>query len=69
MRDIMVPMSFEKLIRQCLEEYQNKKSLFDVKAIVKADETKSMDFCGRGLESPLGVAAGPHTQLAQNIVS
>ena len=69
MRDIMVPMSFEKLIRQCLEEYQNKKSLFDVKAIVKADETKSMDFCGRGLESPLGVAAGPHTQLAQNIVA
>ena len=69
MRDIMVPMSFEKLIRQCLEEYQNKKSLFDVKVIVKADETKSMDFCGRGLESPLGVAAGPHTQLAQNIVA
>ena len=65
----MVPMSFEKLIRQCLTEYQTKKSLFDVKTIVKADENKKMEFCGRELESPLGVAAGPHTQLAQNIVA
>ena len=69
MRDIMVPMSFEKLIRQCLEEYQNKKSIFDVKAIVKSDKSKYIDFCGRKLENPLGVAAGPHTQLAQNIVA
>lgn len=28
-----------------------------------------MRRCGRLLETPLGVAAGPHTQLAQNIVS
>jgi putative selenate reductase len=28
-----------------------------------------MERCGRLLETPLGVAAGPHTQLAQNIVS
>lgn len=69
MRDIMVPMSFEKLIRQCLEEYQNKKTLFDVKAIVVNETNKSMDFCGRKLENPLGVAAGPHTQLAQNVVA
>ena len=69
MRDIMVPMSFDKLINQCLTEYRTKKSLFDVKAIVTADTEKNMEFCGRGLESPLGVAAGPHTQLAQNIVA
>ena len=65
----MVPMSFDKLINQCLTEYRTKKSLFDVKAIVTADTEKNMEFCGRGLESPLGVAAGPHTQLAQNIVA
>ena len=64
MRDIMVPMSFEKLIRQCLTEYQTKKSLFDVKTIVTADKNKNMEFCGRKLETPLGVAAGPHTQLS-----
>ena len=69
MRDIMVPMSFDKLINQCLTEYRTKKSLFDVKAIVTADTEKNMEFYGRGLESPLGVAAGPHTQLAQNIVA
>lgn len=69
MRDIMVPMAFDKLIRQCLTEYRTKKSLFDVKAVTIADENKRIDFCGRGLENPLGVAAGPHTQLAQNIVA
>lgn len=69
MKDIMVPMSFEKLIRQCLQEYKTKKTLFDVKTIVTADKNKKMEFCGRELESPLGVAAGPHTQLAQNIVA
>lgn len=65
MRDIMVPMSFEKLIRQCLTEYRTKKSLFDVKTVTIADENKRMDFCGRGLENPLGVAAGPYNY--QNI--
>ena len=69
MRDIMVPMSFDRLINQCLNEYRNKKSMFDVKTIVKADENKTMNFCGEKIESPLGVAAGPHTQLAQNIVA
>lgn len=69
MRDIMVPMSFDKLIRQCLEEYRNKKSLFDVKTIAVDKKLKNIDFCGRNLENPLGVAAGPHTQLAQNIVA
>jgi putative selenate reductase len=29
----------------------------------------SLERCGRMLETPLGVAAGPHTQLAQNIVT
>ncbi|MCU0237429.1 MAG: FAD-dependent oxidoreductase [Acidobacteria bacterium] len=28
-----------------------------------------LERCGRQLETPLGVAAGPHTQLAQNIVT
>ena len=28
-----------------------------------------LERCGRLLETPLGVAAGPHTQLAQNIVT
>ena len=44
MRDIMVPMSFDKLINQCLTEYRTKKSLFDVKAIVTADTKKIWNF-------------------------
>lgn len=69
MRDIMVPMSFEKLIGQMLKEYRDKKTLFDVKTLTYSDGSKYFDFCGRKLENPLGVAAGPHTQLAQNIVA
>ena len=35
----------------------------------KPDDPFRMERYGRTLETPLGVAAGPHTQLAQNILS
>ena len=40
----MVPMPFEKLIKQCLTEYKTKKSLFDVKAIAKQIKRKIWNF-------------------------
>ena len=69
MSDIMKGMSFEKLIRQSISEYRLKKSIFDVKAIAVNDGKKTFKFCNGKLESPLGIAAGPHTQLAQNLVA
>ena len=35
----------------------------------RRDDPFRMDRYGKVLETPLGVAAGPHTQLAQNILS
>ena len=35
----------------------------------KPDDPFRMERYGKVLETPLGVAAGPHTQLAQNILS
>ena len=69
MSDIMKGISFEKLIRQSLEEYRRKETIFDVRKIVHAKDEKMISFCGGNLENPLGVAAGPHTQLAQNLIA
>lgn len=69
MSDIMISMSFEKLIKQSLEEYKNKKTIFDVKGITTIADDKIINFCDGKIENPLGVAAGPHTQLAQNLVA
>lgn len=69
MSDIMKGMSFEKLLKQSLEEYRQKESIFDVKALTYIKDDKVIDFCDGRLENPLGVAAGPHTQLAQNLIA
>ena len=69
MSDIMRPISFEKLIKQSLSEYRLKQSIFDVRAIAVDGGEKTIPFCGIPLENPLGIAAGPHTQLAQNLVA
>ena len=57
MGDRMIPVSFEELLEQVLNEYHNKKTLFQVPV---KENTKRI---------PVGPAAGPHTQLAENIVA
>lgn len=69
MSDVMRAMPFDKLMKQALEEYRQKKSIFDVKAIAVNTGEKTLEFCGGELENPLGIAAGPHTQLAQNLLA
>jgi putative selenate reductase len=55
----MRPLSFHDLVTRAFAEYRAKGSIFDVPA---------EHFSGAG-PLPLGVAAGPHTQLAQNILA
>lgn len=56
-----------------VSEYNEKGEIFGISKDLfftpKADDTFTVERYGQKLESPLGVAAGPHTQLSQNIIS
>lgn len=68
MSDRMTPIPFGKLMTWILEE-RKKGSVFGIKRPFKADPEKTWEIFGRKMETPFGPAAGPHTQLAQNIVA
>lgn len=69
MSDIMRPMTFPQLMEWILAEYEKSGSIFGVRHFVKQDgKGKAPIFDGK-LESPYGPAAGPNTQLAQNIIA
>lgn len=69
MSDIMKPRSFKNMLNRILSEYKKYNSIYNVKKIPVFDGNKFLDIFGEKLESPLGIAAGPHTQLAQNLVA
>ncbi|WP_066458805.1 putative selenate reductase subunit YgfK [Anaerotruncus rubiinfantis] len=70
MSDKMRPIAFDKLMNWALNEYAQQKSIFGVAKVFrhKPDDKKLPIFKER-LEAPFGPAAGPHTQLAQNIIA
>lgn len=71
MSDRMSPIPFDKLMTWIFDEYTHHKSIFGIpqgKFYKKRDEPNLQIF-GTSLENPLGPAAGPHTQLAQNIIA
>lgn len=69
MSDVMYPLPFAKMIEQILGEYKSYGRIFDVERIYKSEKDQNLVFAGEELENPLGLAAGPHTQLAQNLVA
>lgn len=69
MSDKMTPMPFPQLVTWVLEEEKRRKGVFGVTRPFQADTNYGRTIFGRKLETPLGPAAGPHTQLAQNIVA
>jgi putative selenate reductase len=71
MSEIMRPIPFANLVKWIQAEYQKSGSVFgirDSKFYRKASGKKTALF-GMELGSPIGPAAGPHSQLAQNIVA
>ncbi len=73
MTDKFTPLSLKKLLQIILNEYDTNKSILGIYEELfftpsENDTFKTRRF-GQLLESPVGVAAGPHTQLAQNIVA
>lgn len=74
MNDIFFPSSAETLATQLAREFDANRTIFGIPQEVFAGPGRpkldlSSRHMGRSLEAPLGVAAGPHTQLAQNIIS
>ena len=67
MSEVMTCMSFGQLMNWVLEEKRTKGTVFGQHRAYVAD--KNMEIFGRNLETPIGPAAGPHTQLTQNIVA
>ena len=68
MSDIMIPMTFSSLMNRLLDEHKQG-ACFGVRKCYKADPTKYFTIFGRKLETQIGPAAGPNTQLAQNIAA
>ena len=69
MSDIMRPMSFGQLMNWALEEYRKEGSIFGAAGPVKHQNGQALPIFDEKIEAPFGPAAGPHTQLAQNIIA
>ncbi len=69
MSDKMTPIPFPKLMEWIIEEKSTKGTIFGIQRPFVADRNQVREFFGGKLETPFGPAAGPHTQLAQNIVA
>ena len=72
MGDRFRPLSMEQLTDWVFDELEARDSIFGVPRaaffVPSADDRFKVDVYGRTLDTPFGVAAGPHTQMAQNIV-
>lgn len=69
MSDKMKGMSFEQLMNWVQTEYAEHGTIFGVHRAYKASENKDITIFERKLETPIGPAAGPSSQLAQNIAA
>ncbi len=68
MSDIMRPIAFSALMDWSLEEYRREGSIFGVSTPYH-HKGKTQPIFQEKLETPFGPAAGPHTQLAQNLIA
>ncbi len=73
MSDRFHPISMEQLTHWVFTELEQKDSLFNIPRpaffVPRLDHRFRMREYGVQLETPFGVAAGPHSQMAQNIVA
>ena len=69
MSDIMRPIGFDHLMTWILDEYRTKGTVFGEQRVVRCDPDRAFPIFDERIETPFGMAAGPNTQLAQNIVA
>ena len=72
MSDKFTPCPIDRLLKWILEE-EKQGEIFGIRKelffIPQGSDVFKMKRYGQELETPIGVAAGPHTQLSQNIIS
>jgi len=72
MSDRFHPLSIDRLVGWIADELDTKGSIFGIPRALfftpSAADRFRTEIYGQALDTPIGVAAGPHSQLAQNIV-
>jgi len=72
MSEIMRPMKFDKLVGWMMSEYRREDAVFGVKRdkfYSPNEKAGKVSMFKEKMSSPAGAAAGPNTQLAQNILT
>ena len=71
MSDLMRPLPYRQLILRALAEYRKKASIFDIPGdhFWRPEPSAAVPIFSSAAANPVGPAAGPHTQLAQNILA
>lgn len=69
MSDKMLPIPFSNLIEWVLTERKNDDCVFGIKKPFIKKNDNILNLFQEKIETPFGPAAGPHTQLAQNIIA
>jgi putative selenate reductase len=69
----MQPLPFDRLVAWISEEYEARQSIFGIPDTLfyqpQRGDPYAAEVYGQRLGTPIGPAAGPHTQLAENIAS
>ena len=68
MSDLMRLIPFRKLLNWCVGEYEKSGSIFGISKMLTRNGKRYPIFDG-AIETVFGPAAGPNTQLAQNLVA
>ena len=68
MSELMTPISFRQLMTWIVAEHDREGSVFGIHRPFRPSG-KTLPIFGETIETPFGPAAGPNTQLAQNIVA
>ena len=71
MSDKMRMIPFGQLIDRMMDEWRHTRSVFDIPEadFYRKADSEIYEVFGEKMSVPLGPAAGPHTQIAQNIVA
>ena len=73
MSELFQPITADQLFRWVFTELDTRDSIFGIPRrhfyVPRDDAPYRTEAFGRPLETPFGPAAGPHTQMAQNIVA
>ena len=67
MSDKMTCIPFPRLMEWIRSEHDRSGTVFGVRRPYRSGAVRPLSIFGRKLETPIGPAAGPNSQLAQNI--